>query len=1003
MVNRRDAVSSAWGFFSKGFISEQYILGCIVFLLLIILNTANAVTSRNYTGFQYDESGNLISVESEVSNQPPQITSITPSLIRIGPSVAISVIGTDLRSSTIIPDSSNILIQNVTSTNTSVSFNLVATNATTLGVHQLTFSTPLGDATTSVTIEPRLPVLFVAPSPLATSVNGGVTTLGIRLSSIDIVDHVIDFSIANTSIATVSPISITIPAGSTVASATVDVQPLSIGNTGVLISSSTLQNTSIPIFVTEPFVAPIGENAFFSSILGVVLTPPPEPPELLPRGPFIAELEVINPVEDVADTNNIGPITSGVLGISVGNGLLSISPNTVGMGGSVQVLTVSGMGLNAVTSASISPADGISVGAYLAATDGMSATLDISVAEGSAIGLRQLNLSIAGEKIPAVSPYSDRFRVTDAVPEIESIDPIVVVRGTTSLLLTIRGKQLHDVNALNITPSSGMISATPQANADGTVVTARITIPEDVPLGPRLVLVSAAGGDSSNTLTAANTLTVVNAPGQDVTPLSSLALGVLNGNNVEEPTTTVLGPIISNTLGVTFGATVTGLSPSVQAIGTNFTLTITGEGFEAGDTVSFQPADGLSISPATIATDGKTITLPVSIASDAPQSVRSVQVLRSGVTLPASSASASQFLVTGLIPVLESVNPTHIVIGATPVPITLRGRFFDGAQQVRVLPPEGVSVGSPTVSADGNSLLINVSANAGSVAGTRMIVVDSPAGSSSIVSTSANSLMLVNQILNVVTPISASNLGVVLEEQVSTPPTINRETTSNLLGVIVEPPVVPATRPLDTRSALLGVAIGGFARQIQPSAVAVGNSLDLNVSGQALDLITGVSFVPAEGITQTGAFAVSPNGQLLTLPITVAADAAISSRAVVLTTTTGTLVFSDATANQLRISDGTPEIISIFPIQELQGQTFNLLIRGVSLNDAIAVTATPSTGILFSSNPISNAAGTEVTVQMNLASDAPLGPRLITVVTPAGNTSVSLGPANTFTVLEGGP
>jgi len=971
-------------------------------VFLLAVNTAGAVTSRNYTGFQYDESGNLISIESELSNQPPQITSITPSSIRIGPAVAVSVIGTDLRSATITPDSSNILIQNVTSTATTVDFNVVATNATTLGSHQLTFSTPLGETTASVTIEPRLPVLFVSPSPLAASVNSGANTLDIRLSSADIVDHVINFSISSTTVATVSPASVTIPAGSTTASVAVAVQPLSIGNTGVLISSSTLQNTSIPVFITEPFVAPIGANAFFSSILGVVLTPPPEPPELLPRGPFISELEVINPVDDVADTNDIGPVTSGVLGINVGTGLLSIEPNTVGMGGGTQTLTLSGVGLDAVNGVDILPIDGISIGAYLPEIDGTSATLDISVADGSQIGLRQLKLSIAGDVIPAVTPNSDRFRITDAVPEIISIDPITVVRGTTSVLLTVRGRQLHDVTALNITPASGMISATPQSNVDGTVVTARITIPEDVPLGPRLVSVSAAGGNSSQTLTAANTLTVVNAPGQDVTPLSSLALGVLNGN-AEEPTTKVLGPVISNTLGVTFGATVTGLAPSAQAIGADFTLTISGEGFETDDTVVFQPTDGLTLGAVTVATDGKTITLPVSIASDAPQSVRNVQVLRNGVPLPASSASASQFLVTGLIPVLESVSPTHVVIGATPVPVTLRGRFFDGAQQVRLLPPDGVSVSSPTVSGDGNSLVINVSAIAGSVAGTRMVVVDSPAGSSSSISTSANSLMLVNQVLNVVTPVSASNLGVVLEEQAPTQPTVNRDAVSDLLGVVVEQAVVPEVTPLDARSGILGVARGAFARQIQPSAVAVGSAFDLTVTGQALDLVTGVSFVPTDGITLTGALTVNPEGSLLTAPIVIAAGTETSSRAVVLTTATGDLAFSDASANQLRISDGTPEIISLSPIQERQGQTFNLLVRGVSLDDAIAVTATPSTGIIFATNPISNASGTEVSVQITVAGDAPPGPRLITVVTPAGNTSVNLGPANTFTVLESGP
>lgn len=74
---------------------------------LLVVNTSDAVTARNYTGFQYDESGNLISIESEVSNQPLQITSIiTLTSICIGSAVAENIIGIDLRSATTLASSS---------------------------------------------------------------------------------------------------------------------------------------------------------------------------------------------------------------------------------------------------------------------------------------------------------------------------------------------------------------------------------------------------------------------------------------------------------------------------------------------------------------------------------------------------------------------------------------------------------------------------------------------------------------------------------------------------------------------------------------------------------------------------------------------------------------------------------------------------------------------------------------------------------------------------------
>jgi len=972
----------------------------IAVALLLFINTASAATSRNFTEFEYDSAGNLTEIRSNQSELPPQVNNLTPAAIRIGLVTQVTATGADLDAVEIFSDSELLRVQNIRATSTEVLFDLTALNDSTLGAHTLTFRTPLGETTAEINVGAQLPGLLVGPSPLALTTNGQLVPISVQLSSADTIDHTINLAVTNPAIADITASSVTILAGETQSTTAVSINAFTLGATSLEVTSATLTGTNVSIFVTEAFSPFVGDNTFYSAPLGVFLTPQTQSPALVPRGPFTTQISVLNPQAPEEQQSNISPIVSSSIGVSVGRVLNSITPNSLNIGSGLQTLTIAGSGLDAVTEISVIPPEGITLGTYLPESNGLSAALELTISDDALTGIRQLVLSTSSSQLPASSPASDRLQIAFRAPQIRSIDPIIVARGTTSLAMTVRGENLQDVQNLNITPATGMVSSTPQANSDGTVVTVVITIPESVPLGPRQISVTTPGGTTGEALTPANTLTVVNAPGQDFESLASPDIGVILGQPPEIRTD--IGPIVASNIGLTVGPVVTGLSPAAQTIGSEFTLTIQGSGFAQNDLVDFFPNDDVIVGTPIIAADGNSISVPVTIAEAAQTNIRTVFVLRNEQPLPVAPANANRFQITGLLPIVDSLSPNFMVIGSLPSSVTVRGQFLTNATQVRVLPSDGLSVGTPNVNDDGTLLTFNVSSTEGTIAGQRLVIVDAPAGSSSLALSSANTLSFANQVINEVTPLHANSVGVVLETPIVIPE-ITRDFGAPLVGVVREQAPIITSTDFDTFSTNIGVTIGAFADILEPSVVGADSTIDLIIRGEVLGIVNTISFIPPEGVSLSGPLVINSTATELTVPVTFAANAVAGLREVVLETATGQLIFSDAQASRLRINDGTPEVLSIDPIQQEQGQTFAFIIRGLNLFNASLVTANSASGITFSSTPVVNSAGTEISVQITISADAPIGPRLITVFTPAGSTSVDLNAANTFTVIGATP
>jgi hypothetical protein len=93
-----------------------------------------------------------------------------------------------------------------------------------------------------------------------------------------------------------------------------------------------------------------------------------------------------------------------------------------------------------------------------------------------------------------------------------------------------------------------------------------------------------------------------------------------------------------------------------------------------------------------------------------------------------------------------------------------------------------------------------------------------------------------------------------------------------------------------------------------------------------------------------------------------------------------------------------PEITTISPTWGPSGWVLSLTVEGRNLTGASEVRFYPGTGIASVDSPVVNSEGTIATVKVTILVHAPLGPRLVVVRTPAGQSSMTPTEANIFKV-----
>ncbi|MFY0575465.1 hypothetical protein ACN28S_14855 [Cystobacter fuscus] len=894
------------------------------------------------------------------------VDGVTPGSLRRGESKSFQATGQNLAGANVTTTATGLTLGNVSSSATSMSFTLAASASAVLGDQTLTFTNPAsasGSASAVVTVVDLPPTVVTSPAPVAVPPDNVARLIKLRLSRPDGVAHTFAVSIGNMSIATISPASIGIAAGQTEANLLVTGRVL--GQTVLTLVSPALGTVTTPVFVTTEFS---GLNTSFALPLGVVVTPSPLP------------------------SSSAVEVVSNLVGVALGDHLADVSPRVFTIGTGPVPLVISGTGLASVTEVSPVPGDGVTLGAPAVSPDGNQLTVPVTVAADAPLTVRRLVLSGGGPHLP-MRPDADRIKIVRPVPIIERISPLFAQTGSSGVNLTVAGRNFQDLQGVSLVPGDGVTVGSPTVTPDGTFITLNFSVATDAPLGPRVVTVSTLGGTSPATPSVANTLTVVHGAAQDISPVAAALLGVVLGQ-VSPPASQTFGLWPSN-VGVIFGSAVTSISPEAGEIGSNVTLSLQGAGLGGVTAVQLSPSTGLTVGTPQLAPDGNSLTVSPAIAADAPQTMRTVQVLAGSQRIDFVSVADSLFRVTPPPPRIDSISPLLVQIGAAPTLLTIGGANLQDASRVSVLPPDGMTLSAPSTNAAGTTTTVSLAAAAGAATGPRVVTLTTPAGETPRTPGVANTLTVASTAGTSFGPFSTS-LGVTLQEQVTPSPVSYGPFLSPAVGVelTVEAPTTSTTQLVT--GALVGVALGPTARALSPAGVLAGQSATITIAG------AGSAPSPRLPLPLHGADArrvhrerrrhavVHPCHRGRRGPRRCAAVRPVGCLRPVW--------FSQPAANRLVVVPALPALSSIEPILGTQGQVVSLLIRATNPQYATSVTITPSTGVTFSPTFTVDAAQGLLTTAFSIAPDAPVGPRVIQVVTPVGTTPAEPSPVNTFTI-----
>jgi hypothetical protein len=899
---------------------------------------------------------------------PIALTAVEPASIRQGEKLAFTLTGSQLQGATISTTQPGLSVSALQTTPTQARFDLTAAPTATLGQALLTAANPgVAKGVASIAIEVRrpLPKLLVTPAVLAVPPDGAPRQFRVGLTAADEVDRTITLALADPAVATVAPASVTLAAGQT--EQLVSLRGLQLGQTSLSVTVPGLAPLTVPVYVTPDFSSINVAYARQVRVERARSGPPAQQP--------------------------VSPLLSRAVTVGARRFVQSTAPSALGVGSGPVEVVLSGGGLEGVTGVAFRPATGVTIGSVSAAPDGRSVRVLATVASDASLGARQVVLAGIHQPYTFLAG-ADRVLIVPPAPEIVSVNPIAVAPGAGATAFTVRGRHLQNLQALAFTPAAGIVAGVPAVSADGTVLTTTLTVAADAPPGDRLVSVTTPAGSTSAAPSPANTLRVVRTLGAPVGLLSASARVVRQAG--APPAATVAG-LPSREVRLARGSVASRVTPGAGSIGETLVLSIAGRGLQEVTQVRLEPPDGISLGAVQPAADGSSVSVQTTIAADAARTARRVRVFVGGQEIAFADANAARFRVTVPLPQLVGIAPIAIQAGGGPMELRLVGRNLQNAERVSVVPPDGISVSAPSgVNATGTEATVSISASAAAAPGPRAVLIATPAGESDAAATLANTLTVAGTLSPPVTPLASRNVRVLRDELGGPTPRAVGPTLSRQVSVAraAAPPPVASAALVTSRGVPLGK--GAVATGVSPVGVARGTGATLVVSGVGLGGVTGVALVPPEGVT-LGTLERAADGTQISVPLTVAVDAAPGVRGIRLTAAGAAVAFVKPGAAQIVLGDA-PAIDSITPIVARRGETLTLLIRGRNLRGA-TVEAQPAEGLTFAPGGTVNAAATELAVQVAVSADAGLGARTIRVRTPAGVSTAQAGPNNTFSIF----
>ena len=264
--------------------------------------------------------------------------------------------------------------------------------------------------------------------------------------------------------------------------------------------ANTVTLTSTPGSEYGPLTSPI-----VGLVKEILATSPPAVSTSVATPIVGVVLEAVSVAPTPVNMNVFQP--SPLVGILYGSAAFDLAPEGL-LAGNSGVLTVTGIGLNAVTSATVNPATGITIGAIQASPDGTQLTIPVDVAANASVGDRWVVLNRTGGVVNFGNPSANNFWIATALPAFDSVTPNVGKQGTTLTTFTIRGTNLQNTTAILAEPADGIIFGVPSVDATGTVITVGMVVDVTAPVTARVIRASTHGVLSSGVAVPANTFTV---------------------------------------------------------------------------------------------------------------------------------------------------------------------------------------------------------------------------------------------------------------------------------------------------------------------------------------------------------------------------------------------------------------------------------------------------------------------------------------------------------------
>ncbi|HEY3330731.1 MAG TPA: IPT/TIG domain-containing protein [Capsulimonadaceae bacterium] len=618
--------------------------------------------------------------------------------------------------------------------------------------------------------------------------------------------------------------------------------------------------------------------------------------------------------------------------------LTSFTPTTVAMGASSFALTATGTGI--VTGSQIKVA-----GTALTTTLNNDGTLSATV-PATAVAVGGLIPVVITAPTPGGGASAAKtLTVNNPVAAITALSPSTVTRSQSSFLLTVK--------------------------ADSIIAGAKIV---------------AGGVQLPTTFNGTDTLTAT-VPASVVATSSSVAITVLNptpgGGASSASSLTVLNGI----------PLITTVSPTTALCGSaSAAIAVTGWGFVAGSTINI---DGTPLT-----TTGSGTTLKATIPGSALVTAGPIAITVTAPTPGGGTSTAAAFTVNNRVPVLTSISPATVAMGASSFTLTATGTGIVSGSQIKVA---GTAL-TTTLNEDG-TLSATVPASAVSVGGLVPVIITAPTPGGG---SSAAKTLTVN---NPVASISAISPSTVTRSQSSFLLTVKADNIITGAKIVAGTTQLPttfngtdtltATVPASVVATASSVAItvlnptpGGGASSAStltvlngvPLITTVSPTTVLRNSASAAITVTGWGYVAGSTINIDGT-PLTTTGSGTTLKATIPGSALTAAGPIAITVTAPTPGGGTSAASSITVNNGVPQITALSTrTVALDSDTFTLTITGLRFVAGCTVTVGGA-----ALTPTANQDGTlSVDVPDTMLTTAATLAVIVTAPAPGGGSSAAM-------------